>query len=72
MAIVSHNTAVELGLVERIAGFAAQLGARFARYKLFRATLSEMSVLSDRELRDLGLHRSQIKSIAFEHVYDAH
>lgn len=32
----------------------------------FRATLRELSVLSDREMADLGIHRSQVRSIAWE------
>ena len=72
MAIATHNTAADLGLVERFAVTFKTLTTRYARYKLYRATLNEMAVLSDRELRDLGLHRSQIKSIAREHVYDVH
>ncbi|MEM9579343.1 MAG: DUF1127 domain-containing protein [Pseudomonadota bacterium] len=32
----------------------------------YRTTLRELSALSDHELDDLGLHRSQIKNIALE------
>lgn len=40
--------------------------ARRARNKIFRETLSELRSLSDRDLSDLGLSRSNIRSVAWE------
>ncbi|WP_412563526.1 DUF1127 domain-containing protein [Thalassobius sp. MITS945101] len=57
------------GIADRFAALIQDLKDRRARRKLFRATLNEMSVLGDRELRDLGLSRSQLRSIAWEHAY---
>ncbi|MDA7965638.1 DUF1127 domain-containing protein [Ruegeria sp.] len=37
---------------------------RFARYRIYRHTVNELSALSDRELADLGLHRSMIRQLA--------
>lgn len=37
-----------------------------ARRSLYRATLRELSMLSNRELADLGLSRSEIKRVALE------
>ena len=47
----------------------AALAARWSRYSAYRATLSELSALSTKELADIGLNRSQIRSVAFEHAY---
>ena len=41
-----------------------------ARRKVYRATLSELSALSDRDLKDLGIPRSNINRIAMEAAYD--
>ncbi|MGH1576253.1 DUF1127 domain-containing protein [Planktotalea sp.] len=41
-----------------------------ARRKLFRQTYSELAGLSDRDLRDLGLHRASLKRIAMEAAND--
>lgn len=45
------------------------LGERLALYRRYRATLDELEMLSDRELSDIGMHRSNIREIASEHVY---
>lgn len=37
--------------------------------KVFRATYHELSALSDRDLRDLGIPRSTIKRLALEAAY---
>lgn len=38
-------------------------------YRLYRRSVGEMSDLSTRELADLGLHRSEIKRVAYETIY---
>ncbi|MBK0327335.1 DUF1127 domain-containing protein [Rhodobacteraceae bacterium F11138] len=42
---------------------------RFARYRLFRATVNELSKLSNRQLADIGLTRSMISSQAHQSAY---
>ncbi len=37
--------------------------------RVYRATCYELSVLSDRDLTDLGIPRSNIKKLALEAVY---
>lgn len=48
-------------LRQRLAGIAEA----WRRWRLYRRTLAEMSVLSDRALADLGLHRSMLKRVAW-------
>ncbi|MBS9718912.1 DUF1127 domain-containing protein [Pseudohalocynthiibacter aestuariivivens] len=38
--------------------------------KVYRATYFELSKLTDRDLRDLGIPRSNIKRLAMEAAYD--
>lgn len=59
-------------VADRFAALTKNLAARYARYKAYRHTLNELAALSNAELRDLGLCRAQIRSVAAEHVYDAH
>jgi uncharacterized protein YjiS (DUF1127 family) len=42
---------------------------RIAMYRLYRRTLSELQELGDRELKDLGLNRSMLRSIAYKTAY---
>ncbi len=55
-------------IVERLlAGSAFALeraAARYAHYRVYSESLSELRALSDRELEDIGLHRSSLKTIA--------
>lgn len=41
-----------------------------AKRKIYRATYYELSTLTDRDLRDLGIPRSNIKRLALEAAYD--
>lgn len=38
----------------------------FGRYRVFRQTYDELSALSNRQLADLGIHRSMITRIAMD------
>ncbi|MGR3496652.1 DUF1127 domain-containing protein [Citreimonas sp.] len=42
-----------------------------ARRAVYRRTLNELYSLSDRDLADLGIHRSQVRSIAWQAAQDA-
>jgi len=44
---------------------------RFAAWVLYRRTVRELSDMSGRELADLGLHRSEIRRVAYDSVYGA-
>lgn len=52
-----------------VAAMIEGLRARFAQYRVYRATLNELRELSNRELADLGLSRSMLKGIALEAAY---
>lgn len=41
----------------------------WGRWRVYRHTLSELSTLSNRDLADLGLDRSMVKSIAMDAAY---
>ena len=43
-----------------------QLRKAFAKRKIYRATYHELSGLTDRDLQDLGIPRSNIKRLAME------
>ena len=71
MAYASNETTGILnGVNARIDALMIEIRARLARRKVFRQTLHELSVLSDRELADLGLHRTEIHRIAYQAAYE--
>ena len=55
----------------RVEGLFGNIAANWQRYRIYRETCNELNSLSDRELSDIGLHRSMVKGIAREHAYGA-
>lgn len=47
-----------------------QLDEALARRKVYYRTLNELSALTERDLADLGIPRSNIKRLALEAAYD--
>lgn len=41
----------------------------YTSWRKYRRTIDELASMSDRELNDLGLSRSDIKSVAHKSVY---
>ncbi len=52
-------------------GLISRIRKAIADYRLYAATLDELRQLSDRDLADLGIARSDIVGIARESVYGA-
>tara|TARA_R110000787_G_scaffold139138_1_gene252816 strand:+ start:1430 stop:1651 length:222 start_codon:yes stop_codon:yes gene_type:complete len=73
MATTYTNGGLDVGLNADRAFFHRtfeQLRAAFARHKVYRSTVNELSALSDRSLGDLGIARGAIKRVARETAYD--
>lgn len=68
MAYVNASNSIALRGA-RPEGFLAQIGAAFARRRLYARTLNELRQLSDRELSDLGISRLSIAQVAHEAAY---
>ena len=68
-----NDVAQRSDLVERILGTAARYletaAARRATRRVYMVTLNELNTLTNRELADLGMHRSELKRIAWESAY---
>ncbi|WP_299280175.1 DUF1127 domain-containing protein [uncultured Tateyamaria sp.] len=60
-------------LLERILGTAARIletaAEKRAQNRIYRTTLGELDALSNRELADLGMHRSELKRVAWESAH---
>lgn len=71
MAMASEIRSVETGLFARVTAIVNGLREQRRRYRMYRETRNELRDLTDRELADIGLHRSQIDAIAVEAAYGA-
>ncbi|PYF08708.1 uncharacterized protein DUF1127 [Rhodobacter viridis] len=65
MALVSDIRTTDSGFSNLVASIREAL----ARRKVYRQTLAELRSLSNRELSDLGMHRSMLTRIALEAAY---
>lgn len=68
MAFTTTNQ-ITHSFMDRIAALKDDAAARYAQYRVFRTTLNELQTLSSRELADLGMSRSSLKSVAYEAAY---
>ena len=71
MAYAHNAHATRPSLADRLSAVYTDAVDAWGRYKLYRNTLNELSSLSDRDLYDLGLHRSEIGRVALDAAYNA-
>jgi uncharacterized protein YjiS (DUF1127 family) len=69
MAYANTSRAVHPGLAERFAGLVASFKIAAARRAIYNQTQRELFALTDRELNDLGIERSNIAQVAHEAAY---
>lgn len=68
MAHISLQSTSSIGIVERTGALVQRLRKAWNDHATYRRTVNELSALSDRELADLGLHRSNIRQTALDAV----
>lgn len=66
MAVATTQTALKGTQSIGFATLIETAKTRFARYRMYRRTFNELSALSNRELADLGLHRSAIRRVSLQ------
>ena len=69
MAYVNTTRAVSASYRDRALSSIAVIRAAIERRRLYSRTFHELAVLSERELNDLGIHRSMIAEISREAAY---
>lgn len=69
MALVNDFRGLEAGIADRFASFFKGLREARHRRSVFRQTLRELNALSNRDLEDMGIHRSMITRVAAEAAY---
>ncbi|WP_050603022.1 DUF1127 domain-containing protein [Ruegeria sp. 6PALISEP08] len=70
MAVAGTHTAHKSTTAFGLAALVETAKTRFVRYRMYRQTVNELSGLSNRELTDLGLHRSMIRRVALQAAED--
>lgn len=60
------NTTSTVTLSDRFSGLLDGIAARYRRHRVYRDTFNGLNALSNRELADLGLHRSELTRVAAE------
>jgi uncharacterized protein YjiS (DUF1127 family) len=73
MAFYNDISNSPLGLADRALAAISQVASatyqRHLKRRMYRATLTELSNLSNRDLNDLGIARSSIRRVAYETAY---
>mgnify|MGYP002788992313 CR=1 FL=1 len=69
MAYANETLSVGGSLAQRLRELRATFADRRARYGLYRKTLRELEGLTERDLTDLGLSRSNIRDVALTAAY---
>lgn len=66
---VANTYRAQTGLVDRLAGMIVEVRAALARRAVYAQTLRELDALTNRELADLALSRTDIARVAREAAY---
>ena len=69
MAYVNSSRSLNISVSDRLGNIAKSVKLALRRRALFNQTVRELCGLSDRDLADLGIHRSMIAKIAGEAAY---
>lgn len=69
MAYVNSSRATSYGIFDRVAAVVKAVRVGLERRRVFKQTVRELSALSNRELADLGIHRTMITRVANEAAY---
>ena len=69
MAFVNTTRAAHPAFGDKFASLLDSVKTAMARRAIFRQTMRELRALSDKDLGDLGIHRSEIRRMAQEAAY---
>jgi uncharacterized protein YjiS (DUF1127 family) len=69
MAFTNTTSAPLTSPLNRIASAFGALATRYKNYRLYRETFDGLSALSNRDLADLGIGRSDIRRVSIEATY---
>ena len=67
----THNAAAELGFAGRLSAAIQRMQENRVRRAIYRQTVHELNVLTNRDLADLGINREMIGRLAHEAAWGA-
>ena len=70
MTYVNTTHSYEIGLIQRLRNALDLIRASAAQRRVYNTTVRELAALGDRDLADLGIHRSNIRAIAYEAAFN--
>lgn len=68
MAYLNQTTAQHSSFMTRVMSAFDGMATRFRQNRLYRETFNGLNALTDRELADLGLHRSELARVSKDAV----
>ncbi len=68
--VTANRSRFRIGLPSWLNDMVIAHRARNARRRAYLTTLRELNCLTERELADLGLHRSEIRRVAWQAAYE--
>ena len=71
MAYATAQNTAHSGIVGRIEAFIEARREASAKRRVYNQTLRELQALTNRDLADLGIARSNIRSVAYQAAYGA-
>jgi uncharacterized protein YjiS (DUF1127 family) len=71
MAYVNSSRTAPVSFSDRFAAVVKVVKASVERRRLYNQTMYELQALSDRDLSDLGMNRSNIADVAYAAAYKA-
>ena len=69
MAYMNSTRATQLTVADRFGNALTAVKAAYQRRRIYDQTVRELNDLSDRDLNDLGIHRSTITEVAMQAAY---
>ncbi|MBP9950159.1 MAG: DUF1127 domain-containing protein [Cypionkella sp.] len=69
MAYMNTTRTASPSIADRLVALTVNFRAAMARRRVYSQTMSELSSLSDRDLRDLGISRAMIAEVANQAAY---
>lgn len=70
MAFASAYETAQQGFADRLSALVAAWVERSKKARTFRKAVNELSALPDATLADMGLHRSMLRRVAYQAVYE--